>query len=109
MTIRSPDEWNVRRKAEAGGNGEGSSRYTVYFYAQFSKPLKDYGVWSVDIPAGQDRHREFVESPAFQTLTANAKISERPKAYEGEHLGFFTEFETEANEEVLFSRPVFPL
>ena len=84
------------------GNGEGSSRYTVYFYAQFSKPLKDYGVWSVDIPAGQDRHREFVESPAFQTLTANAKISERPKAYEGEHLGFFTEFETEANEEVLF-------
>ena len=26
------------------GNGEGSSRYTVYFYAQFSKPLKDYGV-----------------------------------------------------------------
>jgi len=35
-------------------------------------------------------------------LTANAKISERPKAYEGEHLGFFTEFETEANEEVLF-------
>lgn len=23
-------------------------------------------------------------------------------AYEGEHLGFFTEFETEANEEVLF-------
>ena len=84
------------------GNGEGSSRYTVYFYAQFSKPLKDYGVWSVDIPAGQDRHREFVESSAFQTLTANAKISERPKAYEGEHLGFFTEFETEANEEVLF-------
>lgn len=84
------------------GNGEGSSRYTVYFYAQFSKPLKDYGVWSVDIPAGQDRHREFVESPAFQILTANAKISERPKAYEGEHLGFFTEFETEANEEVLF-------
>ena len=53
-------------------------------------------------PAGQDRHREFVESSAFQTLTANAKISERPKAYEGEHLGFFTEFETEANEEVLF-------
>ena len=38
----------------------------------------------------------------FPELTANAKISERPKAYEGEHLGFFTEFETEANEEVLF-------
>ena len=51
MTIRSPDEWNVRRKVEAGGMVEGSSRYTVYFYAQFSKPLKDYGVWSVDIPA----------------------------------------------------------
>ena len=65
-------------------------------------------VYERGYPAGQDRHREFVESPAFQILTANAKISERPKAYEGEHLGFFTEFETEANEEVL-SRPVFPL
>ena len=55
------------------GNGEGSSRYTVYFYAQFSKPLKDYGVWSVDIPAAGSASGIRGES-GFQILTANAKI-----------------------------------
>lgn len=25
------------------GNGEGNSDYTVYYYAQFSKPLSNYG------------------------------------------------------------------
>ena len=91
------------------GNGEGSSRYTVYFYAQFSKPLKDYGVWSVDIPAGQDRHREFVESPAFQTLTANAKISERPKAYEGVSTSGSLRSLRPRRMRRFFSRLVFPL
>ena len=31
------------------GNGEGNSDYTVYYYAQFSKPLSNYGFWSADI------------------------------------------------------------
>jgi hypothetical protein len=32
------------------GNGDGHADYTVYFYAEFSKPLKGFGVWSADIP-----------------------------------------------------------
>lgn len=84
------------------GNGEGNANYTVYFYAQFSKPLKTFGVWDVSIPEGQSRKREFVESPAFQELTANASVISPVEAYEGKHIGFFTEFETKAGEEVLF-------
>lgn len=84
------------------GNGEGNASYTVYFYAEFSKPLKVFGVWSAKIPEGQNRKREFIESPEFQSLTANASIICSPKKYEGKHLGFFTEFETNAGEEVLF-------
>lgn len=84
------------------GNGDGKANYTVYFYAQFSKPLKDYGVWSVTIPEGQLRRREFIESEAFQTLTAQAEIIPHPQEYEGKHIGFFTEFETDDQEEVLF-------
>ena len=34
------------------GDGAGHADYTVYFYAQFSKPLKQFGVWSADIPSG---------------------------------------------------------
>lgn len=84
------------------GNGEGNANYTVYFYARFSKPLKAFGVWSAKIPDGQNRKREFIESPEFQKLTADASIIYNAEEYEGKHLGFFTEFETKSGEEVLF-------
>ena len=83
------------------GNGDGKPDYTVHFYAQFSKPLKNYGVWSVAIPEGQSRKREFVESEAFQQLTAGAEIHRQVSSFEGKHLGFFTEFETTKDEVVL--------
>lgn len=83
------------------GNGSGKGDYTVYFYAQFSKPFKDYGVWSVSIPEGQSRKREFVESDAFQKLTSKAEIHRNVRQYVGKHIGFFTEFETQNQEEVL--------
>jgi putative alpha-1,2-mannosidase len=83
------------------GNGEGKPNYTVYFYAQFSKPLKNYGVWSVAIPEGMNRRRESIENNNFQTLTANAEILTACKEKQGKHLGFFTEFATNKNEQVL--------
>ena len=82
------------------GNGAGKADYVVYFYAQFSKPLKNYGVWSVDIPEGQERKRQFVQSKVFQELVAQAQIHENVREFAGEHIGFFTEFETEQDESV---------
>lgn len=83
------------------GNGDGKGNYTVYFYAQFSKPLKNFGVWSVEIPNGTSRKRQFVESGDFQKLTANAEILKGCREKQGKHLGFYTEFETKPNEQVL--------
>ncbi len=108
QAVRVIDEYTISGKMvctpDGGGwgNGEGNVSYTLYFYAEFSKPLKVFGVWSAKIPEGQDRKREFIESPEFQKLTADASIIHNAKEYEGKHLGFFTEFETDANEEVLF-------
>lgn len=82
------------------GNGAGKADYVVYFYAQFSKPLKKYGVWSVDIPDGQERKRQFVQSKAFQELVSQAEIYENVRAFAGEHIGFFTEFETDQDEKI---------
>ncbi|MBZ5859303.1 GH92 family glycosyl hydrolase [Flavihumibacter profundi] len=82
------------------GNGDGKPNYTVYFYAQFSRPLTDFGVWSVNIPEGMDRHRQSVESMAFQTMTAHAEILNGCREKEGKHLGFFTQFATTAGEKV---------
>lgn len=82
------------------GNGGGKADYVVYFYAQFSKPLKKYGVWSVDFPEGQSRKREFVESQEFQKMVSEAAVHEGVKEFSGEHIGFFTEFETSQDEKV---------
>ncbi|WP_432711788.1 GH92 family glycosyl hydrolase, partial [Pedobacter sp.] len=83
------------------GNGEGNANYTVYFYAEFSKPLKTYGIWSAAIPAGATRKREEVGSKEYQELIANAVVIKGLKEKQGKHLGFFTEFNTSENEEVL--------
>ncbi|MBK0380819.1 GH92 family glycosyl hydrolase [Mucilaginibacter segetis] len=83
------------------GNGDGHADYTVYFYAQFSKPIKNYGVWSANIPEGQSRKREDVESEKYQDMIAHSAILPGVKEKQGKHLGFYTEFETKANEQVL--------
>jgi predicted alpha-1,2-mannosidase len=85
------------------GNGEGHADYTVYFYAQFSKPLKQYGVWSAAIPDDWPRKREDIESARYQERVAAAAtngISKQPHEQQGKHLGFFTEFATTENEQV---------
>ena len=83
------------------GNGSGHPNYTVYFYAQFSKPLTNYGVWSADIPDGIKRKREDIESLAYRQRVAQAKIIPDIQEFEGKHIGFFTEFATEKDEKVL--------
>ncbi|MDE1192996.1 MAG: GH92 family glycosyl hydrolase [Arachidicoccus sp.] len=83
------------------GDGVGKANYTVYFYAQFSKPLKNYGVWSADIPDGWSRKREDIESDRYQDIIAKADVLKGAKEKEGKHLGFYAEFSTNENEKVL--------
>lgn len=83
------------------GDGAGKANYTVYFYAEFSKPLKNYGVWSAYIPDGLSRRRESVTSLKYDSLVAKAQIVNNIKDMQGKHLGFFTEFATNDKEVVL--------
>lgn len=82
------------------GNGDGNANYTVYFYAQFSKPFKDHGVWSGDIPDDWSRKRESVVSEKYQQRIGDAEILKGVKEKEGKHLGFYADFPTSAGEEV---------
>lgn len=82
------------------GNGWGQADYTVYFYAVFSKPLKDYGFWSADIPDGWSRRNGDVVSVPYLTQVSKATVSRGGHGMEGKHIGFFTEFSTVADEEV---------
>ena len=83
------------------GDGEGNADYTVYFYAEFSKPFSQHGVWSADIPDDWSRLRESVVSEEYQEVIANAEVLDGEDEEEGEHLGFYAEFPTEENEQIV--------
>ena len=83
------------------GNGDGNADYTVYFYCQFSVPLEEFGVWKVDVPDDWSRKREDVTSDRYRQLISNADIIRGCKEIQGEHLGFFVEFETKAAQQVM--------
>ncbi len=71
------------------GDGAGKANYTVYFYAQFSKPINQCGVWSAAIPAGWSRKREDIESARYRKVVAAARVLEGCREIEGDHLGSF--------------------
>ena len=83
------------------GNGAGHANYTVYFYAQFSKPFQKFGVWRADIPDSWTRKREDVESDRYQQRVAEATVLDSATEVEGKHLGFFSEFPSAENEQVM--------
>ncbi|MDR3059574.1 MAG: GH92 family glycosyl hydrolase [Prevotella sp.] len=83
------------------GNGEGKTDYTVHFYAQFSKPLNNYGFWSADIPDDWKRKIEEATSIPYLQRVSEAPVIKGKEELEGKHLGFFTEFETQKDEEVI--------
>jgi predicted alpha-1,2-mannosidase len=82
------------------GNGAGKADYTVYFYCQFSKPLKEFGIWSADLPEG-GRKLAQIETKEYQDAVKNAHIYQNKRELQGKHLGFYSNFNTEEGEQVL--------
>jgi predicted alpha-1,2-mannosidase len=83
------------------GNGDGKADYTVYFHARVSKPFKEYGLWSADIPDSWSRKREDIESLKYQQRVAQAKIISDAEELQGKHLGIFMRFPTAAGESIV--------
>ncbi len=83
------------------GNGAGKANYTVYFYCRFEQPLKTFGVWSANIPDDWVRKRDEVVSDRYRALVAQAEIMPGCHEMQGKHLGFFTEFPTSKDTQVL--------
>jgi predicted alpha-1,2-mannosidase len=83
------------------GNGEGNADYTVYLYAELSKPMTTTGFWSANIPDNWTRLRDESQSSEYLQCVADAKIITDAKKCEGKHIGFFSEFKTKADEVVV--------
>ena len=84
------------------GDGDGNANYTVYFYAKVSKAIKDFGIWSADIPDDWARKLEDIGTDRYREKVANADILKGVREKKGKHLGFYTEFSTKPNEQVFF-------
>jgi len=83
------------------GNGHGNPDYIVHFYCQFSKPFEDYGIWNVDIPDNWSRKRKSVTGEQYQNLVSKATIHKNVKKFQGEHIGFYTNFSTSDKEQLI--------
>ncbi|MGD9558733.1 MAG: GH92 family glycosyl hydrolase [Mangrovibacterium sp.] len=83
------------------GNGLGKADYTVYFYAQFSKPFKDFGIWSAPIPGDWTRKLEDVTSERYQNVVARSDVYLQLREKKDKHLGFFANFQTKEKEQVM--------
>lgn len=83
------------------GNGEGEANYMVYFCAEFSHPFEAHGVWSAHIPDGQKRKRENIESESYRDLIRQASLIPSVTTYEGKHIGFYADFVTRKDEQIL--------
>ena len=94
--------WMKCPRAGGGwGHGDGKADYTVYFSAQFSQPLGDFGVWSAAISEPWPRYLQDLESGRYQEMVAQAEVRKGCREMEGSHLGFFAEFPTEGGAQVL--------
>lgn len=84
------------------GNGAGNVSYTVYFYCQLSKPLKDFGIWSAELPERFTRRNlDAISDREYQEAVAAAKVMRGCREFKGKHLGFFSEFPASQGEQVL--------
>jgi predicted alpha-1,2-mannosidase len=105
--VKMPDSVTIagymRCTPEGGGwgNGAGNVGYTVFFYAQCSRPLTRSGVWSADIPDGWPRKLGDVLSERYRERVEHAEVIRGVKEFRGKHVGFFAEFGTRQDEQIL--------
>ena len=92
----------MRCTPEGGGwgNGDGKADYTVYFFAEFSRPFETHGVWAAHIPDGCARKREAIESESYRNRLRQAKQIPSVTTYQGKHIGFYAGFSTHEKEQV---------
>ncbi|HVW78268.1 MAG TPA: GH92 family glycosyl hydrolase [Alloacidobacterium sp.] len=92
------------------GNGKGHVSYILYFRSEFSKPIVRSGVWSIDLPPlflkpglepGDDLIADRFQSEAFYQAASRARVTRDIVEKEGEYLGFFVEYDTSPDEQIL--------
>ena len=82
------------------GNGDGKADYTLWFHAEFSRPVTEHGFWSADIPDDWTRKKDEVVSLPYLQRVADSDILPDIDELEGKHIGFYAEFPTDEGEQI---------
>ena len=105
QSVRATDDHSIEGFIECTpdgggwGHGDGRGNYTFYYHAEFSRPWQKMGVWSSALPPGPYRN-DVMNKPEFVAAGQNAEILPDCREKEGQHLGFYSEFPTQAGEVV---------
>ena len=88
------------------GNGDGQVEYTLYFRTEFSTPMDEFGVVSIDLPDGRLQGPSGLVGDYFLTddyyaRVKNGRVMRNFTEQEGRHLVFYTQFPTRENQQVL--------
>ncbi|OKZ26295.1 MAG: alpha-1,2-mannosidase [Prevotella sp. AG:487_50_53] len=86
------------------GNGDGRVKYTLYFHARLSKPMKSFGFWKADFSESQPHKKDDVVTPEYLERIAKASVVKGnvrdANDMLGRHMGFFADFATDEDEAV---------
>jgi predicted alpha-1,2-mannosidase len=111
QTVKVTDDHTIEGTVDCpwqgGGWRFGRTSYKLYYHMEFSKPFTKVGVWSATLPpvwsdASVPYHgkNKTISDPAFIAACQNAQVIPGCREKEGQHLGFYSEFSTQANEVV---------
>ena len=92
-------EGEIECTAKGGGFRHGTVNYTLYYHAEFSRPLGNFGVWSATLPPGP--YNTLWPKPDFIAACQAADRLPGCQEKQGQHLGFYAEFPTDNQEAVL--------
>ncbi len=104
QTVKVTDDHTIEGLIECtpdgGGwlHGAGNVSYTLYYHAEFSQPFAKVGIWSAKLPPGP--YRLTLERPEFIAACRDAEVLTDCREKEGQHLGFYSEFPTRADQVV---------
>ncbi len=97
QTVKVVGDHSIEGEIECSGKGGGfmggKVSYTLYYHAEFSKPLDKVGVWSATLPPPPYSVRK--PNPDFIKACETAEQIPGCKEKEGSHLGFYAEFPTQ--------------
>jgi predicted alpha-1,2-mannosidase len=103
QTVKVTDDHSIEGQIDCTGKGggfrHGPVNYTLYYRLEFSRPLKDFGVWSAKLPPGPYNGLQY--KPDFVAACKAAERIPGCREMDGKHLGFYAEFPTHDQEPIL--------